>query len=42
MKGISEIEVRDSMIEDPADVAEHFNSHFCSVGAELDLKIITH
>ena len=27
------------MIEDPAEVAEYFNSHFCSVGAELDSKI---
>ena len=38
-KGISEIKVGDSMIENPTEVAEHFNSHFCSVGAYLVLKI---
>ena len=27
------------MVENPAEVAEHFNSHFCSVGAVLDSKI---
>ena len=34
-KGISKIKVGDSMVENPAEVAKHFNSHFCSVGAEL-------
>ena len=27
------------MIKNAAEVVEHFNSHFCSVGAELDSKI---
>ena len=27
------------MIEDPAKVSENCNSHFCSVGTELDSKI---
>ena len=27
------------MIKNPAEVAEHFNSLFCSDGAELDSKI---
>ena len=27
------------MIKDPAEVAEHSNSLFCSVGTELDSKI---
>ena len=38
-KGISEIEVGDSMIENPAEVAEYFDSHFCLVGVEIDSKI---
>mgnify|MGYP006897293912 CR=1 FL=1 len=29
----------DSIIENPAEVAEHFNSHFCSDDRELDSKI---
>ena len=38
-KGISEIEVRDSKAENLAEIAEHFNSHFCSVRAELNSKM---
>ena len=28
-----------SMIENPEEVAEDFNSHFCSVSIEMDSKI---
>ena len=35
-KGIGEVKVGDP---NPAGIAEHFNSHFCSVGAVLDSKI---
>ena len=38
-KGISEVRVRDSTVQNPAEIAEHFNSHFCSVSAALDSKI---
>ena len=37
--GFGEIKEGDSMIEDPAEIAENFIAHLCSVGAELDLKI---
>ena len=39
-KGIGEMKVGDSMIENPAEVAEHFNSYFCLEGTELDSKIL--
>ena len=39
-KADSEVGVGDSMINDPAKVAEHFISNFCSVGAKSDSKIL--
>ena len=32
-KGIGEVRVGDSIVQNPTKIAEHFNSHFCSVGA---------
>ena len=38
-KGIRGFKVEDSIIENPAEAAEHFNSYICSVGVELVTKI---
>ena len=35
-KGIGEVKVGDAMLQNTAEIAEHFNSHFCSVNKVLD------